>query len=327
VEKQNIFVKALERKRKIERSLMQTFNKQFRDKMENFSETTIDIQEEDIVRDVVVQKKPKKEINIGTIEEIFGDCGEDEASVSIISLSGFEMTKPEQEFLNNNGNNGSDTEDMGQEIPTLQPNASRKIEPSNQFGDLKTTKHFTKMNSNIMQSITEIFNAEILKFAKRVNAEYPQVPVNGMLTIWCKQQQLPLSTFGIEEGDDVYDFSTEEEPQASKVKVVKKKAAPKKAKASVSEIDSLAQSGTRKAGIASDVNGLSDAEDDVRSSDEEVEHCKPKKAAPKKKEAAKKDAGKECHHMYIKGKNANTKCTTIVKGDGNYCSKHKQKVA
>ncbi len=60
-----------------------------------------------------------------------------------------------------------------------------------------------------MQSIAEIFNAEILKFAKRVNAEYPTVPVEGMLAIWCKQQDMPLSTFEVLEGkEEVYNNMT-----------------------------------------------------------------------------------------------------------------------
>ncbi len=42
----------------------------------------------------------------------------------------------------------------------------------------------------------------ILKFAKRVNAEYPTVPVEGMLAIWCKQQDMPLSTFEVLEGKE-----------------------------------------------------------------------------------------------------------------------------
>ncbi len=51
-----------------------------------------------------------------------------------------------------------------------------------------------------MQSIAEIFNAEILKFARGLTAEYPTVPVEGMLAIWCKQQDMPLSTFEVLEG-------------------------------------------------------------------------------------------------------------------------------
>ncbi len=55
-----------------------------------------------------------------------------------------------------------------------------------------------------------------------------------------------------------------------------------------------------------------------------------KKAAAKKKSPAakkEKEPSKECQHMYVKGKNAGTKCTTTVKGEGNYCSKHKSKAA
>ena len=34
-----------------------------------------------------------------------------------------------------------------------------------------------------------------------------------------------------------------------------------------------------------------------------------------------------CKHMYIKGKNANSKCKRKVKGGGEYCSKHKTRRA
>jgi hypothetical protein len=220
-----------------------------------------------------------------------------EIEVPQISLSDFDITKTEEQFLQ------TETQNI----------AEKKIEPSNQFVDLKTTKHLTKMNSNIMQSITDIFNAEILKFAKRVNAEFPAVPVNGILAIWCKQQKMPLSTFNIENSEDVYDINGDDDEQPKAVKVVKKKAAGQKKKKVESE--ELEQS----------VNAMkitSDAEDDVRSSDEEVEHGKPKKT--KKKEAAPKKEGEKCQHMYVKGKNANTQCVTTVKGGGDYCSKHKQ---
>jgi len=31
-----------------------------------------------------------------------------------------------------------------------------------------------------------------------------------------------------------------------------------------------------------------------------------------------------CKHMFIKGRNANTRCKTKVKGGAEYCSKHKK---
>lgn len=40
----------------------------------------------------------------------------------------------------------------------------------------------------------------------------------------------------------------------------------------------------------------------------------------------KKPKPKACQHMYTKGKNTNTQCTTKVKGEGDYCSKHRKKV-
>lgn len=140
--------------------------------------------------------------------------------------------------------------------------------------DLKKRKYVKKMNCNMMQSILNIFNAEILKFAKKINAEFPDVPVNGVLNIWCQLQNIEMSAFGVE--------------------------------------NSVQQNN-------------SDAEDDVRSSDDEVDIRKVKKIKTKSKKDH--DPNKECRHMYIKGKNAGVKCTTIVKGSGNYCSKHKQKYA
>ncbi len=215
-------------------------------------------------------------------------------------------------------------------------NKDRKIEHPNQFGDLKTTNHLTKMNSNIMQSIAEIFNAEILKFAKRVNAEYPTVPVEGMLAIWCKQQDMPLSTFEVLEGkEEVYNNidNEDDEPipvvkKAPPKKKVVKKVVKKPVEAEVRDDEDVEQENEVENGA---VEITSDAEDDRRSSDEEVEHAKPvKKAAAKKKSPAakkEKEPSKECQHMYVKGKNAGTKCTTTVKGEGNYCSKHKSKAA
>ena len=34
---------------------------------------------------------------------------------------------------------------------------------------------------------------------------------------------------------------------------------------------------------------------------------------------------KICGHVYIRGKNSKTQCKVKVKGDGDYCSKHKPK--
>ena len=260
--------------------------------MSNTMEETINIQEE-INEEVSKEVSNSEEVSKEVSEEIF--------------LTG----------------NFTQTEETFDSFPISSTQATvleRKIEPSKQFGDLKTTKHLTKMNSNIMQSITEIFNAEILKFAKRVNAEYPSVPVNEMLTIWCRQQKMPMSTFDLEEGgDDVYDAYTEidEEPVSKVVKTKKKKSKNENDK------EEIPQSHRRiiQNGVASDI------EDDVRSSDEEVEHGKQAKNDKKKRKAIPKKEGEKCHHMYIKGKNSGTKCVTTVKGDGNYCSKHKQKKA
>ncbi len=280
-------------------------------------------------------------------EENIEEEEEIENQMRDISLSGFKLTSNEKTLLNTSTStlvplpSTSNLEDPGNStvIPnsTVVPlNKDRKIEHPNQFGDLKTTNHLTKMNSNIMQSIAEIFNAEILKFAKRVNAEYPTVPVEGMLAIWCKQQDMPLSTFEVLEGkEEVYNNidNEDDEPipvvkKAPPKKKVVKKVVKKPVEAEVRDDEDVEQENEVENGA---VEITSDAEDDRRSSDEEVEHAKPvKKAAAKKKSPAakkEKEPSKECQHMYVKGKNAGTKCTTTVKGEGNYCSKHKSKAA
>lgn len=260
-----------------------------------------------------------------------------------ISLSGFELTSTEKTLLNMSTStlvpspstsNLKDPENstVVSNSTAVPLNKDRKIERPNQFGDLKTTNHLTKMNSNIMQSIAEIFNAEILKFAKRVNAEYPTVPVEGMLAIWCKQQDMPLSTFKVLEGkEEVYNNIDNEDDEPTPV-VVKKAPPKKKAKKVVKKPVEVRdeEDVEPENGVENGADEMtSDAEDDRRSSDEEVEHAKPvKKAAAKKKSPAakkEKEPSKECQHMYVKGKNAGTKCTTTVKGEGNYCSKHKSK--
>jgi hypothetical protein len=35
-----------------------------------------------------------------------------------------------------------------------------------------------------------LINKEIFKFAKKVKEEFPQIPIDEMLAIWCKQQQI-----------------------------------------------------------------------------------------------------------------------------------------
>jgi hypothetical protein len=51
--------------------------------------------------------------------------------------------------------------------------------------------------SDFLREIMDVLNGDILGFVKAVNAEYPQIPVDEMLAVWCKQQHLPISTFGI----------------------------------------------------------------------------------------------------------------------------------
>ncbi|CCV02436.1 hypothetical protein IIV31_064L [Armadillidium vulgare iridescent virus] len=176
----------------------------------------------------------------------------------------------------------------------------RKIEPSTQFGDLKTKKHSTKMT--LIESFTDMINNEILRFATQINELYPEVPVDGLLAIWCKQQNLPASTFNLDE--NLCDTDVDEPP-----KVEKKKKSPK----------------TKK--IAPLSPPPSDAEDDVPSEDEEPEHGKKKKPVKKEKKEKVADTLKVCQHRFVKGKNANTQCTIKVKGEGDFCSKHKEKKA
>ncbi len=249
-------------------------------------------------------------------EENIEEEEEIENQMRDISLSGFKLTSNEKTLLNTSTStlvplpSTSNLEDPGNStvIPnsTVVPlNKDRKIEHPNQFGDLKTTNHLTKMNSNIMQSIAEIFNAEILKFAKRVNAEYPTVPVEGMLAIWCKQQDMPLSTFEVLEGkEEVYNNidNEDDEPipvvkKAPPKKKVVKKVVKKPVEAEVRDDEDVEQENEVENGA---VEITSDAEDDRRSSDEEVEHAKPvKKAAAKKKSPAAKKEKNQAKNVNI----------------------------
>ncbi len=249
-------------------------------------------------------------------EENIEEEEEIENQMRDISLSGFKLTSNEKTLLNTSTStlvplpSTSNLEDPGNStvIPnsTVVPlNKDRKIEHPNQFGDLKTTNHLTKMNSNIMQSIAEIFNAEILKFAKRVNAEYPTVPVEGMLAIWCKQQDMPLSTFEVLEGkEEVYNNidNEDDEPipvvkKAPPKKKVVKKVVKKPVEAEVRDDEDVEQENEVENGA---VEITSDAEDDRRSSDEEVEHAKPvKKAAAKKKSPAAKKKKNQAKNVNI----------------------------
>jgi hypothetical protein len=45
-----------------------------------------------------------------------------------------------------------------------------------------------------MQKISNLINTEILQFVKKVH-EFPQVPINDMLAIWCKQKDIPFFIF------------------------------------------------------------------------------------------------------------------------------------
>jgi hypothetical protein len=54
--------------------------------------------------------------------------------------------------------------------------------------------------STLMQSIADLINREIRKFVEKVHEEFPQIPINNILVVWCEQQGIPFSTFcGLQE--------------------------------------------------------------------------------------------------------------------------------
>ena len=59
--------------------------------------------------------------------------------------------------------------------------------------------------STLMQSISNLINEEILKFVRKVNEEYPEIPVNAMLEIWRKQQEIPFPKQELKTCQYVYD--------------------------------------------------------------------------------------------------------------------------
>jgi hypothetical protein len=42
-----------------------------------------------------------------------------------------------------------------------------------------------------MQSIQNLINEEIRKFAEKVHEQFPQIPTNDIPAIWCELQQIP----------------------------------------------------------------------------------------------------------------------------------------
>ncbi len=47
-----------------------------------------------------------------------------------------------------------------------------------------------------MQSIQNMINKEIRKSAEKMHEQFPQIPTNDMLAIWCEMQHIPFFTFG-----------------------------------------------------------------------------------------------------------------------------------
>lgn len=41
-----------------------------------------------------------------------------------------------------------------------------------------------------MQKIKDLINKGILQCVKKVHEEFPEIPISGMLAIWCKQQNI-----------------------------------------------------------------------------------------------------------------------------------------
>ena len=60
--------------------------------------------------------------------------------------------------------------------------------------------------------MSPLIKQEILKFAQKVNEAFPLIPVNGMLAMWCKQENLPFSTFD-ELNELIASSSKDEHPQ------------------------------------------------------------------------------------------------------------------
>jgi hypothetical protein len=61
--------------------------------------------------------------------------------------------------------------------------------------------HLTK-NVKFVENISNLFKKKIIKFAQKVNEEFPLIYANAMLAIWCKQQEIPFSTFDEMEASD-----------------------------------------------------------------------------------------------------------------------------
>lgn len=165
-----------------------------------------------------------------------------------------------------------------------------------QFDSLKTTtqKKMTLKIDTIDEMYKQVTANVIRKFVDEISKKF-KIPAQEMLGIWCKQQGWDASTFNIPESY-VSDVELEERSKARRPK-----ATPP---------DSTAVT--------------SDAEDDAVDDDgDRPVHKKPAKKGKKGEES--KPEPKQCKYRYIKGANANTICPTKVKGEGDFCSKHKGK--
>lgn len=104
--------------------------------------------------------------------------------------------------------------------------------PSESDEEKKSETKTRRKPTALIETISQAINEEIKRYAAKINAMHPEVPVQGILEIWNEMQNMP----------------------------------------------------------------------------------------PTKTD----ESDKTCRHRFVKGKNANLHCKIRVKGDGDYCSKHKR---
>jgi hypothetical protein len=174
--------------------------------------------------------------------------------------------------------------------------------------------------TTLMQSIITLINQELRKLTERMHEEFPHTSSIKMLSIWCELQQI---------GD-----MPEEETQK---KVVEETLARLENGTLVQSISNLINQEIRKLTERMHeefpeitVNKMLSIWCEMQQIGgfEFTDKHGPREAPLQDEEALRKTGNtKICEHVYIKGRNASTRRKTKVKGIGEYCGKHKPRVA
>jgi hypothetical protein len=187
---------------------------------------------------------------------------------------------------------------------------------------------------------------------EKVNKKFPQVSFTDMFEIWCKQLNMDFDiSKDFNEREIMLEFINTHPESITYDEFLKfsEKVNKKFPKISVDELKNiwieykpkvcqhmLIKGKKVNTQCTTKVKGEGDycyrhqppKNKEPEAKSEAEPEAKPEAEPEAKPDEARKDSNKKiCKHMYSKGSKKNTQCTTIVKREGDYCSKHKRKVA